>query len=110
MQPGSQVIKDKDLWEKTGWFHPFRRMPGYVVDDQKAIWTSPAHTAKSDIKWWAIFGGTTAALIATDHWTRQATPQHQRAGFGIHLGIALRLGLLGDSDQRRLLFHRHGPA
>jgi membrane-associated phospholipid phosphatase len=76
VQPGSEVIKDKDLWEKTGWFHPFRRMPGYVVDDQKAIWTSPAHTAKSDIKWWAIFGGTTAALIATDHWTIKQLPNN----------------------------------
>jgi membrane-associated phospholipid phosphatase len=74
VQPGAPVIKDKDLWEKTGWLHPFRRMPGYVLHDQKAIWTSPVHTAKSDIKWWAIFGGTTAALIATDRWTVKQLP------------------------------------
>jgi membrane-associated phospholipid phosphatase len=74
VKPGGQVIKDKDLWEKTGWIHPFRRMPRYVINDQKAIWTSPVHTAKSDIKWWAIFGGTTAALIATDRWTVKQLP------------------------------------
>jgi membrane-associated phospholipid phosphatase len=74
VKPGPQVIKDKDLWEKTGWVHPFRRMPAYVAHDQKAIWTSPFHTAKSDIKWWAIFGTATAALIATDQWTVKALP------------------------------------
>ena len=45
VKPGPPVIKDKDLYEKTGWLHPFRRMPGYVAKDQKAIWTSPLHTA-----------------------------------------------------------------
>src|SRR5579872_1097705 len=52
VKPGEEVIKNKDLWEKTGYFHPFRRMPRYILQDQKAIWTSPFHTAKSDIKWW----------------------------------------------------------
>ena len=66
VKPGPPVIKDKDLWEKTGWIHPFRRMPRYIAADQKAIWTSPLHTAKSDIKWWLIAGGATGALIAAD--------------------------------------------
>ena len=74
VKPGPQVIKDKDLWEKTGIIHPFRRMPAYIAKDQKAIWTSPFHTRKSDIKWWAIFGGATAALVATDHLTVQQLP------------------------------------
>ncbi len=74
VKPGPEVIKDKDLWEKTGVIHPFRRMPRYILDDQKAIWTSPFHTHKSDIKWWAIFGGATAALVATDHWTVKQLP------------------------------------
>jgi membrane-associated phospholipid phosphatase len=34
--------------------------------DQKEIWTSPFHMHESDAKWWLIFGGATAALIATD--------------------------------------------
>ena len=86
---------------------PSAACPRYVISDQKAIWTSPVHTAKSDLKWWAIFGGATAALIATDRWTVKQLPNSQFAGLGVHLGIAIRIGLLGDSDQRRLLFHRH---
>ena len=66
VKPGGQVLKNKDLWDDTGYFHPFTRMPRYILRDQKAIWTSPFHTSKSDIKYWAIFGGATAALIATD--------------------------------------------
>jgi membrane-associated phospholipid phosphatase len=64
--PGQQVIKQKDLWDQTGYFHPFVRMPKYILQDQKAIWTSPFHTAKSDIKYWVIFGAATAAFVATD--------------------------------------------
>ena len=37
--------------------------------DQKEIWTSPFHMNKHDAAWWALFGGGTAALIATDHRT-----------------------------------------
>jgi membrane-associated phospholipid phosphatase len=74
VSPGPPVIKNKDLWEKSGWVHPFRRMPGYVLADQKAAWTSPVHTARSDLKWWVIFGGTTAALVATDRWTVKQFP------------------------------------
>ncbi len=66
VKPGSPVIKQKDLWDDTGYFHPFIRMPGYILQDQKAIWTSPVHTAKKDVKLWVIFGAATAALIATD--------------------------------------------
>lgn len=74
VKPGSQAIKNKDLWEKTGYLHPFRRMPKYILQDQKAIWTSPFHTARSDAKWWAIFGAATGALIATDKWTGKQLP------------------------------------
>ena len=49
-------------------------MPKYILQDQKAIWTSPFHTAKSDIKYWAIFGAATGALIATDHLTAKQLP------------------------------------
>src|ERR1700727_212035 len=70
----STAIKDQDLWEKTGSLHPFRRMPRYILQDQKAIWTSPVHTAKSDIKWWALFGAAAGALIATDKYTEKQLP------------------------------------
>ena len=74
VKPGPPVIKQKDLYDASGYFHPFVRMPKYVLQDQKAIWSSPFHTAKSDIKWWAIIGGATAALIATDQWTVKDLP------------------------------------
>jgi len=74
VKPGPPVIKQKDLWEGTGYFHPFVRMPKYILQDQKAIWTSPAHTAKTDVKFWAIFGVATAAFVATDRWTVKQLP------------------------------------
>ncbi len=83
VKPGAPAIKDKDLWEKTGYVHPFKRMPKYIWQDQKAIWTSPFHTVKSDAKWWAIFGAAAGALIATDRYTAKQlpnTPDQERLG------------------------------
>jgi membrane-associated phospholipid phosphatase len=95
VKPGAEAIKDKDLWEKTGYLHPFKRMPKYVWQDQKAIWTSPVHTAKRDAKWWVIFGGAVGALIATDkHTERQFpnTPEQVRLGnYTSNLGEAYTL-------------------
>lgn len=45
-----------------------------AAKDQKDIWTSPFHTAKSDIRLWVVFGGATAALIATDSRTVKELP------------------------------------
>jgi membrane-associated phospholipid phosphatase len=72
--PGTEAIKNKDLYEGTGAWHPFRRMPKFILTDQKRVWTSPFHTSKSDIKYWAIFGGATAALIATDKYVSHNAP------------------------------------
>lgn len=95
VKPGPPVIKEKDLWTETGVFHPFVRMPKYILQDQKAIWTSPFHTAKSDVKFWAIFGGATAALIATDRWTVKQLPnsstQVSVSTWGSRLGSAYSL-------------------
>lgn len=74
VKPGGQVIKPKDLWNDTGYFHPFIRMPKYFIQDQKAIWTSPFHTSKSDIKYWVIFGGTIGGMIAADRHIEHALP------------------------------------
>jgi membrane-associated phospholipid phosphatase len=74
VKPGPPVIKQKDLWDGTGYLHPFVRMPKYILQDQESIWTSPLHTAKGDVKWWVIFGGATAALIATDRWSVKQLP------------------------------------
>lgn len=64
--PGAPVIKPKDLYDATGYGHPFTRIPKYVWKDQKAIWSSPFHTSKANAKWWFVFGGAAGALIAAD--------------------------------------------
>ena len=45
------------------------KLAGNIFLDQKEIWTSPFHMHSKDAKWWIIFGGATAGLIATDHRT-----------------------------------------
>jgi membrane-associated phospholipid phosphatase len=90
VKPGEEAIKNKDLYEKTGYWHPFVRMPRFILDDQKKIGTSPFHTAKKDIKWWVIFGGATAALIATDQYTKRNAPDNSHL---VHIGTdASQLG------------------
>jgi hypothetical protein len=74
IQPGENALKNKDRWNQSGIFHPFARMPKFVIRDQINIWTSPFHTAKSDIKYWVIFGAGTGALIATDQYTVKQLP------------------------------------
>ena len=95
VKPGPPVNTEKDLYEGSGFFHPFLRMPMYVLRDQKAIWSSPAHTTKSDVKWWAILGGATAALIATDRWTvkalRNSDDQIAEGTWGSRVGSAYSL-------------------
>jgi len=49
-------------------------MAPYVFSDQKAIWTSPFHTSRRNLKWWLIFGGATGALIATDKYVEKNAP------------------------------------
>jgi hypothetical protein len=86
VKPGPQAIKDKDLWEKSGWIHPFRRMPGYILHDQKAIWTSPFHINGGNAKWWGLFAVGTAALIATDRTTeRSLGPSVTRNAFSANV-------------------------
>jgi hypothetical protein len=74
VKPGSPVLKQRDLWEGTGFLHPLLRMPKYILQDQKAIWTSPFHTCKPDLKFWVVFGPATAAFIATDQWSVKQLP------------------------------------
>ncbi len=74
VEPGSPVIKPKDIYEASGYFHPFTRMPAYIIQDQKAEWTSPFHTSKANAKWWFIVGGAAGALIATDKYTVKQLP------------------------------------
>ena len=74
VKPAAPVIKQKDLWNESGFFHPFLRMPKYIFQDQKTMWTSPFHTSKANVKWWAIFGTATIALVASDKWTVNQLP------------------------------------
>jgi membrane-associated phospholipid phosphatase len=95
VKPGPPVIKQKDLWDQSGYLHPFTRMPRYILQDQKKIWTSPFHTSKEDAKFWAIFGGATAALIATDRHIVNHLPnsadQVSVSNWGSRLGSAYSL-------------------
>jgi membrane-associated phospholipid phosphatase len=101
VKPGEKAIKNKDLWDETGIFHPFGRMPRYILHDQVKIWTSPFHTSKADAKWWGIFGGATAALIATDQYTAKHLPntngQRRIGTYTSHIGASYTLVPLSAS-------------
>jgi membrane-associated phospholipid phosphatase len=73
---GQEALKPKDLYDNSGTLHPFRRMPKFILYDQKAIWTSPFHTSKRDAKWWAIWGGITGGLIASDRYIERNAPNN----------------------------------
>ncbi len=73
IQPGAPTIKTKDITQERK-IAPWERLPRYFLQDQKAIWTSPFHTSKAEAKWWLVFGGTTAALLASDKWTSKQLP------------------------------------
>jgi membrane-associated phospholipid phosphatase len=45
---------------------PERRLPHDFLQDQKAIWTSPAHIRKRDLKWVLPFVVATTGLVITD--------------------------------------------
>ena len=45
------------------------QLPGHVLLDQKAIWTSPLHMDGNAAKWWIALGAATAALVASDRHT-----------------------------------------
>jgi membrane-associated phospholipid phosphatase len=101
VKPAEKAIKNKDLWDETGVFHPFGRMPRYVLNDQKHIWTAPFHTSKADAKWWAIFGGATATLIATDQYSAKHLPntngQRRLGTYTSHIGASYTLVPLSAS-------------
>jgi membrane-associated phospholipid phosphatase len=95
VKPGEKAIKNKDLWEGTGYFQPFLRMPRFIARDQARIWSSPFRTSKEDVKWWAIFGGATTALIATDQYSMKHLPntdgQRRLGRYTSHIGAAYTL-------------------
>ena len=74
--PGQEAIKPKDYNDATGYLHPFDRMPRFVAYDQKAIWSSPFHTSRKNVKWWVIFAGATGGLIAADKYIARNAPDN----------------------------------
>src|SRR6266851_4558451 len=76
-------------------FGPISRLPRYIYNDQKHIWTSPFHTSKKDAKYWAIFGTATFALIAADKHIMNELPRSRdtlAAGtWGSRIGAAYTL-------------------
>lgn len=52
----------------------WKSFPSYLVQDQKAIWSSPFHMSRADAKWWAIFGAAGAGLVAGDKWAFKQLP------------------------------------
>jgi len=53
----------------------WRDIPKNVLHDEKAIFTSPFHINRDNAKWWILFGGATAALIAADQKLTNTLPQ-----------------------------------
>jgi len=52
----------------------WKDLPRSIWSDQKAIWSSPFHINRDNAKWWVLFAGGTAALIATDKKVNQHLP------------------------------------
>jgi len=50
-------------------------IPKNVLHDEKAIFTSPLHINRENARWWILFGGATAALIASDRTITNTLPQ-----------------------------------
>lgn len=53
-----------------------RDSPRNVLDDQKAIWTSPVHIPTHDLVWLLPLAGAEGAAIATDHHTMNSVVSH----------------------------------
>jgi membrane-associated phospholipid phosphatase len=53
----------------------WRDIPRNVLNDEKAIFTSPFHINRENAKWWVLFGAGTAALIASDQKISDSLPQ-----------------------------------
>jgi membrane-associated phospholipid phosphatase len=50
-------------------------IPKNVLHDEKAVFLSPLHINRDNAKWWILFGGSTAALIAADQRISDSLPQ-----------------------------------
>lgn len=53
-----------------------RNTPRHILDDQKAIWTSPVHIHKRDMIWLLPLAAATGVALATDHHTMKDVVSH----------------------------------
>lgn len=53
-----------------------RNTPRHVLEDQKAIWTSPAHIHKRDLVWLVPLAAATGVALATDSHTMRDVVSH----------------------------------
>ena len=45
-----------------------------ILQDQKAIWSSPFHMMRKDARWWLTFGAIVGVAVAMDHRSSQQLP------------------------------------
>src|SRR5713226_2792443 len=74
-----------------------RRFFRNILQDQRAIWTSPLHLEREDAKWLAPLSLSTAALIATDRRTA-GTLHNDRLRLNISRDVAYLASAGGASS------------
>ncbi|HZS49007.1 MAG TPA: hypothetical protein VFC63_28305, partial [Blastocatellia bacterium] len=84
-----------------------------ILKDQKAIYTSPAHIKKHDLKFLIPIAATTAVLLATDHQSGDEIterPAKDLTGFSYHLGqatdVPTAVALIGGTYLASRVFHK----
>jgi membrane-associated phospholipid phosphatase len=78
-----QTVQSQTVQGKEGPAEPeahgtrlsWRDIPKNVLHDEMAIFTSPLHINRENARWWLLFGGATAALIASDKEITDTLPQ-----------------------------------
>jgi membrane-associated phospholipid phosphatase len=61
--------------EQTEALRPFaKKFAKNILQDQKAIWTSPFHMTRKDAQWWLTFAAITGVALATDGRTSRQLP------------------------------------
>ena len=87
---------------KPGIFHPFGRMPRYIVATRSTSGWRPFTHRRADIKWWVIFGGRDRRVDRDRQVDRQTAAEHQRPAAARDVHLEYRRGLHTGAAQRRL--------
>ena len=71
-EPRDAGVQDS---EKTEALRPFARgFAKNILQDQKAIWTSPFHMTRKNAPWWLTFAAISGAALATDSRSSRELP------------------------------------